>query len=209
MCDCAGNLAAVPDAVVILAGGTAKRLGGVSKPDYRVGGTRLIDWVFAEIERTRCSGRVVVVAPEHLSVPPGVVLTLEDPPLGGPLAGLNAGIAQLEDLPDSAVVAVMPCDAPLTPRLWGNLCAQFEDCVGAAPMADDGESRLQYLHGCYRLGVLRGLDQVRNRSIRSGFSRLEVAAVADPQHYCADVDTPQDARKLAARLEIPPAVVEA
>lgn len=204
MCDCAGNLAAVPDAVVILAGGTAKRLGGVSKPDYRVGGTRLIDWVFAEIERTRCSGRVVVVAPEHLSVPPGVVLTLEDPPLGGPLAGLNAGVSQLGDLPDSAIVAMMPCDAPLTPRLWGDLCAQIEDCVGAAPLADDGETRLQYLHGCYRLGALRGLDQVRNRSIRSGFSRLEVAAVADPQHYCADVDTPEDARKLAARLEIPP-----
>ena len=57
-----------------------------------------------------------------------------------------------------------------------------------------------------RLGALRGLEQVRNRSIRSGFSRLEVAAVADPQHYCMDVDTPEDARKLAARLEIPPAV---
>ncbi|MDY6077575.1 NTP transferase domain-containing protein [Mobiluncus sp.] len=70
MCNCAGNPAVVPDAVVILAGGTAKRLGGVSKPDYRVGGTRLIDWVFAEIERTRCSGRLVVVAPGRLSVPP-------------------------------------------------------------------------------------------------------------------------------------------
>ncbi|WP_279106794.1 molybdenum cofactor guanylyltransferase [Mobiluncus curtisii] len=197
---------AIPDAAVILAGGTAKRLGGVSKPDYRVGGARLIDWVFAEIERTRYSGRVVVVAPSRLSVPSGVVLTLEDPPLGGPLAGLNAGVSQLGDLPDSAVVAVMPCDAPLTPRLWGNLCAQLEGCAGAAPLADDGETRLQYLHGCYRLVALRGLEQVRNRSIRSGFSRLEVVAVADPQHYCMDVDTPEDARKLAARLEIPPAV---
>ncbi len=209
MCDCAGNPAVVPDAVVILAGGTAKRLGGVSKPDYRVGGTRLIDWVFAEIERTRFSGRVVVVAPERLSVPSRVVLTLENPPLGGPLAGLNAGVSQLGDLPDSAVVAVMPCDAPLTPRLWGNLCAQLEGCAGAAPLTDDGETRLQYLHGCYRLDALRGLPQVRNRSIRNGFSRLEVAAVADPQHYCMDVDTPEDARKLAARLEIPPDVVEA
>ena len=194
----------MPDAVVILAGGTAKRLGGVSKPDYQVRDTRLIDWGFAEIARTRFSGRVVVVAPARLSVPPGVVLTLEDPPLGGPLAGLNAGVAQLGNLPDSAIVAVMPCDAPLTPRLWGSLCAQLEDCAGAAPLADDSETRLQYLHGCYRLGVLRGLDQVRNRSIRSGFSRLEVAAVTDLQHYCMDVDTPEDARKLAVRLEIPP-----
>ena len=32
----------LPHAVLILAGGTAKRLGGVSKPDYKIGPSRLI-----------------------------------------------------------------------------------------------------------------------------------------------------------------------
>lgn len=77
----------LPDAVIVLAGGTAKRLGGVSKPDYKIGRLRLIDIVLNEIDRTGFDGRIVVVAPSELAVREGVGLTLEDPPHGGAARG--------------------------------------------------------------------------------------------------------------------------
>lgn len=214
----------LPQAVIILAGGTGKRLGGVSKPDYRVAGRRLLDLALEEITAAGFTGRRVVVAPAALNVPAGVQVTLEDPPLGGPLAGIAAGVASLSDLPASAIVAVMPCDAPLTPRLWPALCAKLDsgqneepsaggepktgastllrpaETQGAVPTTADAEAWPQYLHGCYRLGALRGLPATRDTSVKRGFSGLHFTRVADTSELCADVDTPADAARMVARL---------
>ncbi|MCL3795622.1 NTP transferase domain-containing protein, partial [Actinomyces sp. AC-19-1] len=76
--------------VVVLAGGTGARLGGVSKPDVVARGGRLIDHVLRGLDSLRgplALGGVVVVAPEDVSLPDGVLRALEDPPLGGPVAG--------------------------------------------------------------------------------------------------------------------------
>ena len=89
-----GRAAAAFDAVV-LAGGTARRLGGVSKPDVELAGRRLLDHALAATAGAR---RVVVVAPASVAVPDGVTRTLEDPPHGGPVAGLAAGLAALDAL---------------------------------------------------------------------------------------------------------------
>ena len=90
--DAAVRDAAVLDAV-ILAGGRASRLGGASKPDVRVGGRRLLERVLAA---TVAAGvrRTVVVGPSGLVAPP-VLSALEDPPFGGPVAGIAAGLAAL------------------------------------------------------------------------------------------------------------------
>jgi|GEM_PF-54805 len=103
----AGGVALV--GVIVLAGGTGIRLGGVSKPDVVVGGKRLLDLALAEVRRAcdRAAGgaqhdsagvpapEIVVVAPDGVALPPDVHRTLEDPPLGGPVAGLAAGLAEL------------------------------------------------------------------------------------------------------------------
>ncbi|NLW14233.1 MAG: NTP transferase domain-containing protein, partial [Trueperella sp.] len=68
--------------IVILAGGTAKRLGGVSKPDLDIAGRRLIDIVFDQLDAIGFTGQRIVVAPADVDVPRGVQLTLEDPPHG-------------------------------------------------------------------------------------------------------------------------------
>lgn len=80
-----------PDAAydaVVLAGGAARRLGGADKPGVRVGGRPLLDRVLAA-----CAGATttVVVAEPRATARP-VRWAREDPPGGGPLAGLDAGL---------------------------------------------------------------------------------------------------------------------
>ena len=79
---------------IVLAGGRGSRLGGVSKPGVTVGGRRLLDIALAAVASAR---QVVVVG--DLPVPDGVRLTREDPPFGGPVAGVAAGF---EFLPEHA-----------------------------------------------------------------------------------------------------------
>ncbi len=205
-------------AVIILAGGTGRRLGGVSKPDYRVAGQRLIDILFTELDAAGFVGRSVVVGPPNLEVRPGVRLVLEDPPLGGPLAGIAAGVAALSDFDDDDLVLLATCDAPLSVRLLPDLIADLESAiakqettesnttseknavVGAVPLKDDGEAWPQYLQGLYLLEGLRRVPNERHGAIRFGFGGLETVAVRDVKNHCLDVDTEDDAARLADRL---------
>ena len=85
--------------VIVLAGGTGRRLGGACKPDVLVAGRRMLDHVLDGVAGLRGrglpAGRVVVVAPQQEALPDGVLRALEDPPLGGPVAGVAAGLGAL------------------------------------------------------------------------------------------------------------------
>jgi molybdopterin-guanine dinucleotide biosynthesis protein A len=61
-------------AAIILAGGRASRLGGVSKADVRVGGRRMLDIVLEAVGEVTADP-VVVVAPDAVDVPENVTLT--------------------------------------------------------------------------------------------------------------------------------------
>ncbi|MGW5420618.1 DUF6457 domain-containing protein [Streptomyces sp. NPDC003943] len=76
---------------IVLAGGSARRLGGADKPGVRVGGRALLDRVLAGC---RDAGRTVVVAAPRATARP-VEWTREDPPGGGPVAALDAGLRRL------------------------------------------------------------------------------------------------------------------
>jgi len=99
--------------VVVLAGGRGRRLGGVSKADLVVGGARLLDHILGDLADWDhpgvTLGRTVVVAPDTVNVPDGVRRTLEEPPGGGPSAGVAAALAVLGK---GDLVAVLTCDAP-------------------------------------------------------------------------------------------------
>ncbi|MGV9877651.1 molybdenum cofactor guanylyltransferase, partial [Streptomyces cellulosae] len=73
---------------VVLAGGAARRLGGADKPAVRVGGRPLLDRVLAACADARTT--VVVAGPRPTARP--VTWAREDPPGGGPLAALDAGL---------------------------------------------------------------------------------------------------------------------
>src|SRR5690606_5354922 len=85
---------------VVLAGGRARRLGGVPKPTLVLRGTTLEQHALAAAVGAR---RTVVVGPVPTTPAPGhrwppgrdVVRTREDPPFGGPVAGLDAGLQAL------------------------------------------------------------------------------------------------------------------
>ena len=92
--------------VVLLAGGRSSRMGH-DKASLPVAGRRLIDHVLDDLAvGWRQLGRTVVVAPSALDVPDWALQTLEDPPGGGPVAGIFAGLAALQSADDDRVLVL-------------------------------------------------------------------------------------------------------
>jgi molybdopterin-guanine dinucleotide biosynthesis protein A len=132
-------------AAVVLAGGRAARLGGQAKPQLDVGGRSMLGSVLTAVADAQ--PRVVVGPPQD--VPPDVVLVREEPPRGGPVAALKAGLAQVP----TDVVAVLAGDLPfLTAGLVRSL---RERLTGDGVLVVDDTGQDQLLLGVWRTAVLR------------------------------------------------------
>ncbi|BBA98779.1 putative molybdopterin-guanine dinucleotide biosynthesis protein [Actinacidiphila reveromycinica] len=83
---------------VVPAGGAARRLGGTDKPALTVGGRQLLDRVLAACA---AAGETVVVGPRRPTARP-VRWAREEPPGGGPVPALAAGLAVLAEPPPPA-----------------------------------------------------------------------------------------------------------
>lgn len=184
---------------VVLAGGGGRRLGGVSKADLVVGGRRLLD---AVLDATRDARAVVVVAPEEVAVPSGVRRTLEDPPGGGPVAGIAAGLAALPDADHGTVpwVLVLACDVPAAARAVPALTGAVGDATDGAIVAD-AHGRDQPLLGLYRRSALADVlgrlgRDVHGARVRDLVDALHLVRVEDPGDAASDVDTWADAARL-------------
>ncbi|MGK5632186.1 NTP transferase domain-containing protein [Streptomyces sp. URMC 123] len=146
-------------AAVVLAGGAARRLGGADKPALSVGGRPLLDRVLAACAD---AAETVVVGPRMPTARP-VRWAREDPPGGGPLAALGAGLRHV----DAPLVAVLSADLPFVTAetlgaLLGALTGPAAD--GDGPGGDDGldgvllhdpDGRPQPLVAVYRTEPLR------------------------------------------------------
>ncbi|PPG03811.1 molybdopterin-guanine dinucleotide biosynthesis protein [Pseudoclavibacter sp. RFBI5] len=118
---------------VILAGGRGSRLGGVSKGDLEVGGRRLIDVALgaahdAGASRTIVVGAVAVQAPAEL--------IREDPPFGGPAAGLAAALPSVS----APWLLLLACDLPRAPALVELLTEASGRGTAASDGGTDGEA---------------------------------------------------------------------
>jgi molybdopterin-guanine dinucleotide biosynthesis protein A len=169
---------------VVLAGGRGSRLGGVDKASVVVDGRTLLAHVLDAVALAR---RTVVVGPRKDDVP-GVTWAREDPPGGGPVAGLAAGLAHVA----TDLVVVLAVDQPgITRSTVDRLLAAVGD-TGAVLVDEEGRS--QWLAGAWRTGSLRAAvpPDPRDVSMRSVLGPLNPVAVAAGPGEARDVDTPRD-----------------
>ncbi|GHC37103.1 NTP transferase domain-containing protein [Streptomyces cinnamoneus] len=133
---------------VVLAGGAARRLGGADKPAVRVGGRPLLDRVLSACAG---AGRTVVVGPRRPTVRP-VTWTREEPPGGGPLAGLAAGLRHV----GAERVLVLSADLPfLEAEAVGALLEAIGVTGGEGAVLTDAGGREQPLVAVYGAEPLR------------------------------------------------------
>lgn len=186
---------------VIVAGGRGSRLGGVAKPGLSLGGRRLLDIALAAASDAR---RVVVVG--DLAVPEGVLLTREDPPWGGPVAGVEAGLAALAD--HAPWTLLLAADLPDAEAAVAELLAAASS--PAAQAADgvcllDATGRLQWLLGVYRTDAVAGRMAARAAEGFTAMYRLleplDLVGVVPRAASVADVDTPEDAARWGVEEE--------
>jgi molybdopterin-guanine dinucleotide biosynthesis protein A len=189
---------------IVLAGGRGQRLGGVSKPEVLLAGRTLLD---RALDATHEARRTVVVGPSHLARP-GVPAVLEDPPSGGPVAGIDAGLAALEGDAGhgDAPVLVLACDVPQAAAAVPVLLAALRGDTEAdgAHLVRGGRPQLVAVHRPRALrAALEGLTAhggVHGASVRSLLAALRMVAVPDPDDLADDADTWDDVARLEAVL---------
>lgn len=178
---------------VILAGGRGSRLGGVSKGDLEVGGRRLVD-ITVGAARDAGASRVIVVGSVAVDAP--AVVVSEDPPFGGPAAGLAAALPTVT----APWTLLLACDLPRAAEVVDLLVRELLD-LGADPPAStdsdppagadgddqvllrapaaglgdglvvvDGEGRTQWLAGLYRTASLRHAVEAASEAQRGNRS---------------------------------------
>ncbi|QFZ75284.1 NTP transferase domain-containing protein [Streptomyces fagopyri] len=198
---------AAPYDAVVLAGGGARRLGGADKPGVRVGGRPLLDRVLAACAAATTT--VVVAEPRTTARP--VRWAREEPPGGGPLAALDAGLRRTS----AEHVVVLSADLPF---LDGATVRRLLDALRGsdAPrgpgrpegvLLSDPEGRDQPLVAAYRAGALRrelaalaaahgGLTGLPLRRLTAA---LDLTRISDPV-ASFDCDTWDDIAAARARI---------
>ncbi|HEV7709776.1 MAG TPA: NTP transferase domain-containing protein [Asanoa sp.] len=160
-------------AAVVLAGGSGRRMGGSDKPSVLVAGRSMRDRVLDAL--AGADSRVVVGGSGD--VPDGVGYTRENPPGGGPVAAVAAGLAAIGR--DSRDVAIVAGDLPLlTPGAVSALRDRLSTADGALFVDEDG--RRQLLCGVWRADALRHSIAELARGRTGGLSGASMRALVQP-----------------------------
>jgi molybdopterin-guanine dinucleotide biosynthesis protein A len=184
--------------VVVLAGGGSTRLGSdklVADLDGRGVLEALLDGVRAAVP----DAEVVVVGPAARASA-GALVVSEDPPGGGPVAGLAAGLAAGTGSDDD-LVAVLAGDQPFGAAALAVLtaaCSGDRSLDGAVGV--DAGGRDQPLLAVYRAGPLRRAvgPEPHGARVRDVVARLSLARTPVPASAALDVDTAEDLQQARA-----------
>ncbi|WP_442576737.1 NTP transferase domain-containing protein [Microbacterium sp. F51-2R] len=197
---------------VLLAGGRATRLDGAVKPLLDVGGRSLLGRAVDAAHAAHA--RPVMVAAPVLDASLDVEWVREDPPFGGPVAGIVAALTH-PGLAQTEWTLVLACDLArpdlAVARLLSDLALLPGDTEGLC--LADASSRPQWLTGVYRTAALRAAARGmrnggRNAPVRELLDELAIAVIAASDHLTADVDTWQDLERARAAAASPPPSTE-
>ena len=149
---------------IVLAGAGSRRLDGADKAAVEVNGRTLLDIALAATDGAQ---RVVVAGPQR-PVDRDVVWVQEQPPGGGPVAGIAAAVGSVSATWTLVLATDLPRIGPAVPLL---LTAAAD--VDVAVLSCDG--RRNYLAAVWRTDALRAaLDAARSRS------RMPQRAICSP-----------------------------
>ncbi|MGR4881570.1 NTP transferase domain-containing protein [Streptomyces sp. LARHCF249] len=192
---------------IVLAGGAARRLGGADKPALSVGGRPLLDRVLDACADARTT---IVVGGRRPTARP-VRWAREDPPGGGPVAALDAGLRQTA----AELVLVLSADLPFLDRETVRTLLSSSGGPGGhgAPghegaLLRDPDGRDQPLIAAYRGEPLRrelALLAAEHGSLaglplRALTAELDLARVPAPPFASFDCDTWDDLAAARARI---------
>lgn len=179
---------------VVLAGGQARRFGGVDKAMLRVDGVTLLDRVLGACAMART---ITVVGPRRAVVESRVRWTREHPPGGGPVAALGAALdaSGPEYAPYTLVLAADLAFLGAATVLRLVTAARREPCDGAVLV--DANGRDQPLTAVYRTAPLAAaLDACRDDQgrldgtpMRAVLARLTMTRLTDASRDSFDCDT--------------------
>lgn len=206
-------------AAVVVAGGASRRLNHVPKASLSDGTSTLLD---CALEAVAAASPRVVVGPESLPLPTGVLRTREDPPFSGPAAAIHAGLeciaadCERSQTPLPSWCLILGVDTPriapavqllITAARSAEQAATTPSPTGSEAPSDSeasagfwgvAEGIYQPLVGIYRFEAIRSVFSAgtTNASVRSFLRRLNPTAVQMSAADTADVDTWEQAQAL-------------
>jgi molybdopterin-guanine dinucleotide biosynthesis protein A len=182
---------------IVLTGGSAVRFQGADKASIELAGATLLEHVL----RALADVPEVVVVGDEVGTSRPVTFLREDPPGGGPAAGLLAGLAGFPRLP--RLVVVLAVDMPLVTTATVNRLLMSVDKDGA--LLVDGGGRRQYLCAVYRTEALLAAapapEEQPGLPVRRLVGDLNLTEVPAISGEAQDVDTWEDLLALRERLE--------
>lgn len=184
---------------IVLAGGRSSRLGSTPKATLIYERHTLLERTVTAVSSLRRT--VIVGGADGLTCPGQVLLTREDPPYGGPAAGIAAGVVALAaaDSHPSDYIIVLACDMPLVATATEKLIDLLPHADSDGLIASDGQ-RLQPLVAAYKTTKLTSALATQRRSggldglsVARLIATLNLTPVIAPDGSTDDVDTWVDA----------------
>jgi molybdopterin-guanine dinucleotide biosynthesis protein A len=171
---------------LVTCGGTSRRLGGRDKTREALGASTVLDHLLAALPP---GWPVLCVGEERPTCRP-VAWAREDPPGGGPVAALAAGLRHVPTPTCVVVAGDLPFAGPAAADLVAALGDSPED---DAVVGLDGEGRAQPLLAAYRTEALRAAlpDDPAGARLMAVLDRLRTSTLELPAPRTLDVDTPE------------------